>query len=425
MPEMKSPIDLRLLATIAIALRFSSLTRAKVYERISFSYQRLLLNSPIQLTSAQGRRIWLHAQRLDTAEPFGSGPQATPAAVTHLGYLQIDTIFVIERSHHHILYTRIPGYRREHLYQAQSIDKTIFEYWTHALSYLPTESLRFYVRDMRQAGLDWQRQNGWFGTVSDSDLRRMVSRIRRDGALTIRDIADEPVEKDHAWASRKPSKRVLELAFYKGLVTISQRAGMLKTYELMTRHFGWERPPRAATARETLNYLLDRALQSQGIVSVESICHLDAPRKPAIRRLVESRVRGKELVPVQLEGAGGLLHWVRPETLEALPNPPQEQVHILSPFDPLIIQRKRCRLFFDYDYRFEAYVPKHKRVFGYFVCPVLIGDRIVAALDLKTDRVQQKLLVQSWNWIGRTSRAHKQLVEGALHRFEQFQLGRS
>jgi uncharacterized protein YcaQ len=385
-----------------------------------------LKNLPIQLTSVQARRIWLHAQRLDTTEPFGSGPKATPAAVTHLGYLQIDTIYVIERSHHHILYTRIPAYRREHLHQAQSIDKTVFEYWTHALSYLPTESLRFYVRDMRQAHQDWQLRNSWFGTVSNADLRRVVSRIRKRGALTIRDMKDEPVEKDYAWASRKPSKRVLELAFYKGLVTISQRVGMLKTYELMTRHFGWNRLPRAATERETLNYLLDRGLQSQGIVSVESICHLDAPRKPAMRRLLESRVRRKELLPVQLEGAGESLHWIRPDTLNAIPDPAQEQVHILSPFDPLIIQRKRLRLFFDYEYRFEAYVPRHKRVFGYFICPVLIGDRIVAALDLKTDRAQQKLLMQRWHWIGRgKSRAHRQQVEAALHKFEQFQLGRS
>ena len=343
--------------------------------------------------------------------------------MAHLGYLQIDTIYVIERSHHHILHTRIPSYRREHLHQAQSIDKTVFEYWTHALSYLPTESLRFYVRQMRQ---DWQRHVVWFGKVSNGDLRRVLSRIRRHGAITIRDIDNDVlVEKDYAWGSRKPSKRALEVAFYKGLVTISQRAGMLKTYELLTRHFSWDRLPRAAIERETLNYLLDRALRSQGIVSVESICYQDAPRKPAMRRLVESRVRRKELIPVQVEGAGQSLHWIRPDALDAIPDPAEEQIHILSPFDPLIIQRKRLRLFFDYEYRFEAYVPKHKRVFGYFVCPVLIGDRIVAALDLKTDRQRQKLLVQRWNWVGRgASRAHRQRVEAALHRFEQFQLGR-
>jgi uncharacterized protein YcaQ len=382
-----------------------------------------LKNPPIQLTAVQGRRIWLHAQRLDTSEPFGAGPKATPAAVAHLGYLQIDTINVIERSHHHILHTRIPTSRREHLHQALTIDKTVFEYWTHALSYVPTESLRFYVRDMRQ---NWQVHNTWFAAVSKSDLRRVLARIRKYGALTMRDIEDDPVEKDHPWASRKPSKRVLELAFYKGLVTISQRVGMLKTYELTTRHFGWDRLPRAATERETLNYLLDRALRSQGIVSVESICYLDPQRKLAIKRLVESRVRRKELIPVQLERAGATLHWVRPGTLDAIPDPAPEQIHILSPFDPLIIQRKRFRLFFDYEYRFEAYVPKHKRVFGYFVCPVLIGDRVVAGLDLKTDRSQQKLLVQRWNWINRSaSRAHQKQVETALHNFEQFQLSRA
>ena len=108
-----------------------------------------------------------------------------------------------------------------------------------------------------------------------------------------------------------------------------------------------------------------------------------------MRRLLESRVRRKELLPVQVEGAGTSLHWIRPDALDAIPAPAQEQVHILSPFDPLIIQRKRLRLFFDYEYRFEAYVPKQKRLFGYFVCPVLIGDRIVAGLDLKTDRQRQ------------------------------------
>jgi uncharacterized protein YcaQ len=380
-----------------------------------------LKSPPIQLTSAQARRIWLHAQRLDTSEPFGSGPKATPAAVAHLGYVQIDTIHVIERSHHHILHTRIPSYRREHLHQAQSIDKTVFEYWTHALSYVPTENLRFYVRHMRR---DWERRVVWFGKVSAGDVRRMVSRIRRDGAITIRDIdSDTLVEKDYAWGSRKPSKRALEVAFFKGLVTISQRSGMLKTYELLTRHFGWDRLPRAATERETLNYLLDRALRSQGIVSVESICYQNAPRKLEMRRLLDARARRKELIPVQVAGAGELLHWIRPDALDTLPDPVREQVHILNPFDPLIIQRKRLRLFFDYEYRFEAYVPRHQRVFGYFVCPVLIGDRIIAALDLKTDRQRKKLLVQRWNWVGRSaSRAHRQRVEAALHEFERFQL---
>jgi len=233
------------------------------------------------------------------------------------------------------------------------------------------------------------------------------------------------VEKDHAWASRKPSKRALQLAFYRGVVTISQRTGMLKTYELTSRHFGWESPPKPAAESEVLNYLLDRALRSQGVVSVDSACYLDARRKPAMRRLIETRMRRKELVAVELEGAGGSQHWARPAALDPPLDPAQERVHILSPFDPLIHQRKRLRLFFDYEHRFEAYVPKDKRRFGYFAQPVLVGDEIVAVVDLKTDRERQKLLVQRWTWVSDRSRQLRRWrIEEALHRFERFQLER-
>ena len=97
--------------------------------------------APHPLTQIEARRIWLRAQRLDTPVPFGDGPLAVAAAVEHLGYVQIDTINVIERCHHHILYSRIPDYRRADLRQAQSFDKSVFEYWTHALSYVPAKDL--------------------------------------------------------------------------------------------------------------------------------------------------------------------------------------------------------------------------------------------------------------------------------------------
>src|SRR5207253_4083637 len=142
-------------------------------------------NDPHPLTRKDARRIWLQAQRLDTVAPFGEGPGATAAAVEHLGYVQIDTINVIERCHHHILYTRIPAYQREHLRQAQSVDKSVFEYWTHALSYLPTEDMRFYVNAMKR---HWHRRSVWFTAAKEEDLRKLLTRIRKHGALTIRDI---------------------------------------------------------------------------------------------------------------------------------------------------------------------------------------------------------------------------------------------
>jgi uncharacterized protein len=169
---------------------------------------------------------------------------------------------------------------------------------------------------------------------------------------------------------------------------------------------------------------VERALRSQGIVSLDSISYLKPSGKPAIKRVVDHWVRRKELVPLAVEGAGKLQHWARPETLEHRLDA-GDFVHILSPFDPLVNQRKRSMLFFNYEHRFEAYVPKQKRVFGYFACPVLLGDEIVAAIDLKTDREKQQLLIQKWTWVGKGSaRAHKKRVEAALEKFERFQLAR-
>src|SRR5436190_22250174 len=108
-----------------------------------------MASKPVLLTTAKARRIGLNAQRLDEKAPFGAGALATPAAVAHLGYVPIDTINVVERCHHQILYTRIPDYRREHLRQAQSVDRSVFEYWTHALSYIPTADMRFFTRAMK------------------------------------------------------------------------------------------------------------------------------------------------------------------------------------------------------------------------------------------------------------------------------------
>jgi uncharacterized protein YcaQ len=243
------------------------------------------------------------------------------------------------------------------------------------------------------------------------------------GPLSIRDIDDEVlVEKHLPWASRKPSKRALQMAFFGGLLTISERSGMLKTYELMDRHFGWEKPPKAASEREVAEYLLDRALRSHGVVSLDSVCYLDAKRKPAVRKVIERRVRRRALLPIIVEGGDKVEHWAEPSVLDAVPEVPAELVHILSPFDPLIIQRKRLKLFFDYEHRFEAYVPREKRLFGYFALPVLVGDQIVAVLDLKADRGSRALKVQKWTWLdGRATKSLSVKLEEALDQFEKFQ----
>lgn len=379
------------------------------------------MKKPVRLSIADARRLWIGAQRLDEPEPFGAGPEAVRAAVEHLGYVQIDTINVIERCHHHILFSRIPAYSREDLHNAQSAAKSVFEYWTHALSYVPTRDIRFFLPEMKRHRTE---PNRWYASVGEKELKKAIARVRREGALTIRDIDDDKlVEKDHPWASRKPTKRALQMGFYDGRLTISGRSGMVKTYELIDRHFGWERPPRPATENQVNEYVLDRAIRAQGLISLDSVCHLHAKRKPAIRELIERRVRRRRLVPVAVEGIEKTMFWAEPAALEENRLEPT-LTHILSPFDPLIIQRKRTSAIFGYDHIFEAYVPKEKRKLGYFALPVLVGDEIVAAIDLKADRDAKALLIQNWTWVGKGDPAvHREPVEAELDRFERFQLG--
>ncbi len=378
------------------------------------------MKKPAEISQREARRIWLKAQRLDTRAPFGAGPAATQAAVEHLGYVQIDTINVIERAHHHILFSRIPDYQRSDLTQAQSADKSVFEYWTHALAFVPTRDLRFFVADMKRHRDEPLK---WFANANLGDLKRLLKQIEAEGPMSIRDIEDdELIEKDHPWASKKPSKRVLQFGFFSGALAISNREGMLKSYELMHRHFGWTAPPKPASERQTAEYLLDRALRAHGLISAASVMYPKLRFSEVLTQLVESRVRRKLLVPVTVAG-DATAYWATPETLTQPVAETEPLAHILSPFDPLIIQRKRTSQFFGYDHVFEAYVPKAKRRFGYFTLPVLVGDEIVAALDLKTDRAAEKLLIQAWHWVGAGEAAqHKARIEEELGRFERFQL---
>jgi uncharacterized protein YcaQ len=374
-----------------------------------------------QLTIAAARRIWLHAQRLDAAEPFGSGPEATPKAVAQLGYVQIDTINVIERAHHHILFTRIPGYRRAHLAEAQSLDKSVFEYWTHALAYIPSADIRFFLPDMKRHRTNPVR---WYADGDPKELGKLMRQIRTTGPVSIRDVdADVRIEKTHPWGSTKPTKRLLQMGFFDGRLTISARAGMVKTYELMERHFGWNRTPTPATPRQVAAYLLDRALRAQGLISAASVMYPKLRFSPEIAGLVERRQKARRLRQVRIEGIPEA-HWVEPAMLETPADEAAPLTRILSPFDPLVIQRRRMAALFGYDHVFEAYLPREKRRFGYFTLPVLHGDEIVAALDLKTDRATQRVLIQAWHWVGTGEAArHTQPIEDELDRFTRFQLG--
>ena len=212
------------------------------------------------LKMAEARRIWLRAQRLDVRAPFGRRRCGDDrAAVAHLGYVQIDTINVIERSHHHILFTRIPGYRREHLATAQSVDKSVFEYWTHALSYVLTADLRFFLPAMLGHRSSPSR---WFGR-RPQDVARLLRQIR--GTVRCRSA----ISTMSRWRKTIPGQAAnLEARPRTGVLRWlpDDRGARRHGEELRPRGAAfWLGATAAATASEgqVAEYLLERAIRAQ------------------------------------------------------------------------------------------------------------------------------------------------------------------
>ncbi len=375
------------------------------------------------LTIEAAKKILMRHQGLHKSRAFGTGTQGALKAIQQLGWVQIDTINVIERAHHHILWSRVPNYRPQHLVYLQSQEKSVFEYWSHVLAYFPTDSFYFHRLRMETNKV---KPNKWYSSVSKMDRERMLERIDVDGPLSIRDITDDIlVEKDHEWSSKKPSKKVLQLLFNRGELVISERQGMLKKYELTDRHFVKPQDMQIPTEEEVFSYKLKRELRAQGIVSIDSMMPMTYKAdKVKMEKTIRAQEEEGQLVSVQISGVKGE-HWMATQQSKAKSDFDEDLVHILSPYDPLVYNRKRFHSYFNHEYRFEAYSPKNTRKYGYFALPVIIGSELVALIDMKTDREKDELLIQQWTWmIKKPSRKVKSLIEDRIGEFEKFQRNR-
>ena len=370
----------------------------------------------------------LYAQAFKDPSSKSKGNLSVLDVVRNLAYVQIDTIHVIERCHHHILYNRLPNYLKQDLYNAQSKEKSLFEYWTHALSYVPVEDFAYYMPKMLQIK---KRNTSWFRSIDEVDVARVLKQIKKIGPISIRDIKDDELkQKQHLWDSKKPSKKAMEYAFFSGDLVISERIGMLKKYELTKRHFAWNKMPKAADFNSILDYKLNKALKAQGIVSLDSICHLEkSDFKKQMQMHIEKNIKAKKICEIQVSSLENKKFWVAIDDLDSdrlqqISKTASELKHaiLLSPFDPLVLQRNRFASFFDYHHKFEAYLPESKREYGYFTLPVLYNKQICSLIDLKANRTTKSLEIQKWTKLkSKVSHSAKLATEEALDSFHRFQ----
>ncbi|MDB9869044.1 winged helix DNA-binding domain-containing protein [Pseudomonadales bacterium] len=335
-------------------------------------------------TLQAARRATLRHQGLLKGAYFGQGKQAVVRAIGALGYLQIDTISVVDRSHHHILKTRISNYTPELLTQLQAVDRQVFEYWSHAAAYLPIQDYRYYLPMMH--GFGAQRSH-------DKALTQAIlQRIAGEGPLQSKDFEQQRDRQSNGWWDWKPAKHALEYLFLSGQLMINERRGFAKVYDLTERILPSWIDTRMPSVTEWARFSLLKSLKAMGIGTLADLTYARATVRrftapdflPDYAAALQQLLDEGEACAVDVEG----------ETWYALPGlfePTRtqldhSQVQCLSPFDNLVINRKRILRLFNFDYQLECYVPAAKRRYGYFCLPLLWGDQLLGRMDCKAER---------------------------------------
>ena len=327
------------------------------------------------------RRIALLNQGLAKVRPFGRGVQATQCALEHLGYIQIDTLSVVERAHHHTLWTRVPDYQSDYLRKLVQ-ERNAFEYWFHAASYLPMSEYRFALPQMSAV----RRGESSFCPKAESKyMRHVLDRIRIDGPLKARDF--ESTKKGNAkWWNWKPAKRALERLFFQGDLMITDRVGFEKVYDLRERVLPANINTSEPSLLEFSEYLINHAIRANGFTTLKQLTHLRPGEnlRKALKTILKQKIEQEALTEYSLDGMPTI--YITQDALNTKVNRPAANVRILSPFDNAVIHRDRVQQLFEFDYRLECYIPEEKRQFGYFCLPILYKDSFVGRMDCKVHR---------------------------------------
>jgi uncharacterized protein YcaQ len=363
---------------------------------------------------AKLRRIALDRQGLLRNESFGRGKRATLRAIEQIGYVQIDTIAVVERAHHHVLWSRVPNYQPGMLERLVR-ERQVFEYWFHAAAWLPMSEYRFSLPRMRQMN----GERNWFGDCDVRLMRQILSRVEAEGPLRARDFDDDRAGSS-GWWDWKPAKQALEQLFMQGELMVSARDGFQKVYDLPERVLPDWVDTRQPSQDEFAAHLIDTTLRAHGFATLVSMTYLRKGQKlrEAVKRQLQHRIEAGQLIRQPLGKKFEI--YIDPELLETRAPHSVAQVRILSPFDNLLIQRQRCREIFDFDYQIECYLPQPQRQFGYFCLPILYRDRLVGRLDCKAHRAGARLEVKSAHIEPELDDDFDELLAAALQSFASF-----
>jgi uncharacterized protein YcaQ len=383
------------------------------------------------VTNRQARRLLLQAQGLAEPPNRKLDLASLQALVERLGFVQVDSINVVERAHHQILFARNQTYRQKQLTRLLERERSLFENWTHDAAILPSRfwpwwQPRFERERERLAG----RWRNWHGTDFEGYIAHVAERIAAEGPLMARDFGGDQPKGSAGWWNWHPEKVALEYLWRTGVLAVAKRVAFQKVYDLAERVIPAEHrgPPPDGEAFRDWN--CRSALERLVFATPGEIARFwDALSPAEATGWCRDALATGELVEVTVEGADGsrrpaLAFAGLPERLAAEPEvcAPPARLRALSPFDPLIRDRQRLERIFGFDYRIEVFVPAPKRRYGYYVFPLLEGERFVGRADLKADRQADALKIQGlwWEPKVRSARGRKTALAAELDRLRRF-----
>ena len=336
------------------------------------------------LTKEEAIKIILHSQGL-SKKSFGRGKEGTLNCIRHLGYVQLDTLAVVARAHHHIIHTRTVSHEENFLNELMR-EKKIFEYWSHAAAFLPMEDFRFSL--VRKNEFVKGKQH-WF--AKDKKMHRYVrDKIKAEGPLQSKDF--ETDKNRGSWFDWKPAKIALEQLFQDGTLMVTERKGFQKIYDLTEKVLPAEIDTSLPTKDEFAEHLIRTTLRANGIASLKDFTHLRKGMKSPVEKLIKKLLKEGEISEIKIDSVDEMYYG----TDYKLPIENSAPAIILSPFDNAIIRRERLQKLFDYDFVLECYLPEHKRKFGYFCLPVWHENKFVGKFDPKADRANKIFYVKSF-----------------------------
>lgn len=376
------------------------------------------------ITTEAARRLFLGAQGLLDDPGRKTTRAALPRLIEQMGFVQLDSINYVERAHHLTLGSRLDGYRPQHLSHLLETQRHLFEHWTHDASAIPTAWFAHWKP--RFAQFEKKLHPQWFGTKRES--RKMLDHIReriaREGPLRSQDFEHQRQGASGGWWNWKPQKIGLEYLWFTGELMVTRRESFQKVYDLTERVL----PACTAIAHpseaEHIEWACRTAFERLVVATPKEIADFWHSISIAqARHWCDNAAKRGEIVPVMSPSIIGekprpgfaVADWHT--RLRKLPEAP-DRMRLLSPFDPVMRDRARVARLFGFDYRFEAFVPEAKRRYGYYVLPLLEGDRLVGRIDPKFHRERCTLAVRTVYWEPqvRVTKARKKRLAEALER---------